>query len=104
MRVDNKSVDTLAAETRASSTQKVGQQDSPLSTKSAGVQGGDQASLSSATNLVALAKSATSATRQARISALTSQVRSGSYQGDVGQAGRGMVSELLQSSTSAAQR
>jgi anti-sigma28 factor (negative regulator of flagellin synthesis) len=104
MRVDNKAVDTLATETRAGAAQKVKPQDSPLSTRSAGVQRGDQASLSSATNLVALAKNATSATRQAKISALTAQVRSGTYQGNVGQAGQGMVHELLQSSKSAAQR
>ncbi len=101
MRVDNKSVDTLAAE-RASATQKVAQQGSPLSTKAARANGDDQASLSSATNLVALAKNATSAARQAKISALTEQVRAGAYQGSTGQAGQGMVKELLQSSRSAA--
>jgi anti-sigma28 factor (negative regulator of flagellin synthesis) len=102
MRVDNKSVDTLGTETRSGAAQKIAQQGSQLSTSSTGVSRGDQASLSSATNLVALAKNATSATRQARISALTEQVRSGSYQGNTAQAGQGMVHELLQSRTSAA--
>jgi len=102
MRVDNQPVDTLATGIRAGATQRVGQQDSQLSTKTAGAQSSDQASLSSASNLVALAKNATSASRQAKISALTEQVRAGSYQGDTEQAGRGMVQELLLSKTSAA--
>ena len=102
MRVDNQPVDTLAGATGAGATQRIGQQDSTLSTKTSGAQGSDQATLSSASNLVALAKNATTAARQAKISALTEQVRSGSYQGDTGQAGRAMVGELLSSRTSAA--
>jgi anti-sigma28 factor (negative regulator of flagellin synthesis) len=102
MRVDNKSIDTLGTETRAGATQRVAPQSSQATSGTAAAQGSDQASLSSASNLVALAKTATSAARQAKISALTEQVRSGSYQGNTAQAGHAMVSELLQSRTSAA--
>jgi anti-sigma28 factor (negative regulator of flagellin synthesis) len=102
MRVNNQSTGSVAAETSAGATQKVGQQGSQPTTGTTGVAHGDQASLSSASNLVALAKSATSSDRQARISALTQQVQSGSYHGSTGQAGKAMVQELLQTSTSAA--
>ncbi len=99
--VDNNAIDTLAAGTRAGAAQKAGQQDARLSARAAGAQAGDQASLSSASDLVALAKNSTTAARQAKISALTEQVRAGSYQGDTGHAGQAMVQELLQSRTSA---
>ena len=102
MRVDNKSVDTLANASGLRATQRVAQQDSKLSPKATGATGSDQASLSNATDLIALARNATSSARQAKISALTEQVRAGRYQGDVGQAGRGMVGELLLAKSSAA--
>ncbi len=102
MRVNNQSTGSVAAETGAGATQRIGQQTSQLSTAASGVARGDQASLSSASNLVALAKSATSSDRQAKISALAQQVQSGHYHGSTDQAGKAMVQELLQTSTSAA--
>lgn len=104
MRIDNKTVETLATETRAGAAQKVAPQESSLTTSTGGVERGDQASLSSATNLVAQARNATSPERQAKLAALTQQVRSGNYQGDTLQAGQGMVHELLQAKMSAAHR
>lgn len=101
MRVNNQSTGSVAADTNTAATQKIGQQGSQLSTSTAGVERSDQASLSSASNLVALARSATSSDRQAKISALTQQVQSGNYHGSTGQAGKAMVQELLQTSMSA---
>jgi anti-sigma28 factor (negative regulator of flagellin synthesis) len=104
MRIDNKTLETLGTTTGASATQRAGAQSSSLSTQAASGQRADQATLSNATNLVSLAKNATSTARQAKISALTAQVSSGSYQGNTAQAGQAMVQELLQSTTSAAHR
>jgi anti-sigma28 factor (negative regulator of flagellin synthesis) len=51
----------------------------------------DLVNLSDATNLVALAKQASSPGRQARVSGLIAQVQSGAYQVDVPQVGRAVV-------------
>ena len=102
MRINNQSLDTVAANTSTGSAQKTGQQTLQVSSTSSSVGASDQASLSSASNLITLAKSATTSERQAKLSALTQQVQSGSYQGNTVQAGKGMVTELLQTSTSAA--
>lgn len=101
MRVDNKQLDTVGSAANAGAAQKVGSQGRQLSTTSTGVSS-DQASLSSASNLVALARNATSTARQSKIDALTKQVQGGNYQGSTAQAGKAMVQELLQTSTSAA--
>lgn len=103
MRVNNNNaVNTVATGTPTGAAQKVAQQGSQLTTAAAPGAKDDQASLSSASNLVSLAKNATTAARQAKLSALTAQVRSGSYQGDTGQAGKAMVKDLLQSQAYAA--
>lgn len=99
---NNDTTGAVSAQTNAGATQKISPQGSALTTSTSQVAPGDQASLSSASNLVALAKSATSPDRQAKISALTQQVQAGNYQGNTLQAGKAMVKELLQTSTSAA--
>ena len=104
MRVNNTSVDTLAGQTSAAAAQKVAQQNAPLSTSKGGVETSDQATLSSAANLVSLAKSFTLPSRQAKISGLTAQVRLGTYQGSTSRAGQAMVQELLQQAASPASR
>lgn len=101
MRVNNQSIDTVAANTSTGSAQKTSQQTSQIGGNSSSLAGSDQASLSSASNLIALAKSATSSDRQAKLSALSQQVQSGSYHGDTALAGKAMVKELLQTSASA---
>ena len=101
MRVNNQSIDTVAANTSTGSAQKTGQQAAPVSSNSSALAVSDQASLSNAPNLIALAKSATTSERQAKLGALTQQVQSGSYQGNTVQAGKAMVKELLQTSASA---
>ena len=103
MRVDKKQLDSLRAANNTGASQRIGQQSPSLSTTAAGASGADQASLSSASNLVALARTATSADRQAKLQSLTQQVQTGSYQGDTGRAGQAMVSELLQRGSSALQ-
>ena len=104
MRIDNSLLNTVGTGAPVGATQKAAAQNAAPSTSPSMVARGDQATLSSAANLVALAKNATTAGRQAQIAGLTAQVQSGKYQGDIGQAGKGMVQELLQSNTSAAQR
>jgi len=95
MRVDNKSVDTVLTDSRTAATSRVGQDTLSGTQKAAGLDS-DHANLSSASSLVSLAKTMVSPERQAKISALAAQIRSGSYHADTGEAGQAMVQELLQ--------
>ena len=103
MRIDNSpSIDTLAAQNAAGGAQKIGPRKAQVTNNAVGSADSDQATLSSASNLLELARNAISPARQAKISALTQQVQSGAYQGGTSQAGKAIVQELLQPSTSAA--
>ncbi len=51
----------------------------------------DTVKLSSASSLIALAKNLNSADKQSRVAALTAQVRSGSYQADLGGTSRAII-------------
>ena len=57
--------------------------------------GADQVSLSSASGLTSLAKTLMPADKQAKIAALTLQVRSGQYRTDASQISRSLVQEHL---------
>jgi anti-sigma28 factor (negative regulator of flagellin synthesis) len=106
MRIDNKSLDALvqtpeagAGETAATSrrtTSAIGGADAQSAASRFATLGAteDQVSLSNASNLVALAKGTVPTDRQAKINALTAQVRSGQYNPDLSEVSRAMVQRL----------
>lgn len=57
--------------------------------------GTDEVSLSSASGLTSLSKTLMSASKQAKIAALTSQVRSGQYRTDAAQVSRSIIQSRL---------
>lgn len=59
--------------------------------------GGDEVSLSGASSLASLAKTLTPQNKQAKISALTSQVRSGQYRADAAEVSRSIIQRHLES-------
>jgi anti-sigma28 factor (negative regulator of flagellin synthesis) len=93
MRIDNKGLETLVnSSSLRSDSSVVPESRQETSTSNAAAE--DRVNLSNASSLVALAKGTVSADRQAKISALTAQVRSGQYQPNLSDVSRAMVQRI----------
>ena len=92
MRIDNQNVPDLGTTARTTSPNGQTGQTSRDSVLPSGASD-DQVSLSNGSSLVALAKNAQGG-RQAKINALQSQVRSGTYKPDLADVSRAMVQEI----------
>ena len=90
MRIESQTDAKIASSTRTAETRAAG----PESTTGhmlPSSQGTDNVSLSSASGLASLAKMLTPADKQAKITALTSQVRSGQYRPEASEISRAVV-------------
>jgi anti-sigma28 factor (negative regulator of flagellin synthesis) len=90
MRVENGAVDSLFSSSRSSAARGAGEE-SRVSTNTSNSNGVDFVSLSDATNLLALAKDKIPSDKQARLEAISGQIRSGTYQADTSDVSRALV-------------
>ncbi len=95
MRIGNQADGAGITSTRSSAAQTIGHDTRPAASTSAD-NDGDQVSLSSASSLVALAKNSNPPDKQAKVAALTAQVRSGSYSVDNAQTSRALIRAISQ--------
>jgi flagellar biosynthesis anti-sigma factor FlgM len=96
MKIDNKAGDSLVSSSSLGSVSPA-TGDSRSGAAAASGTSEDRVSLSNASSLVTAAKNVRPADRQARIAALTAQVRSGQYKPDLSQVSQSMVQSMLDS-------
>ena len=94
MKIDNKAGDSLVSSSSVASALPV-TGDSRSGASAATGASEDRVSLSNASSLVAAAKNVRSADRQARINALTAQVRAGHYKPDLSQVSHAIVQGMF---------
>ncbi|HEX4166277.1 MAG TPA: hypothetical protein VHZ55_12485 [Bryobacteraceae bacterium] len=91
MRIENQNISGVAGSGNSGAVHSA--DNTSTSAASAGDNSDDTVSLSSASNLIALSKTLTSADKQSRIANLTSQVQSGVYQPDLPAASRALINQ-----------
>lgn len=94
MRVENGNIGGIGGGSSSSSVRSIGP-DPRIQSGDGDDASADTVKLSSATNLVALAKNASSSERQSKIASLASQIRSGTYQVNLSQVSQAVVNQLL---------
>jgi anti-sigma28 factor (negative regulator of flagellin synthesis) len=94
MRIDNKGLETLVNNSSLGSVSSIASESRSQTTNASSATAEDRVNLSNASNLVALAKGMAPAGRQAKISALTAQVRSGQYKPDLSAVSSAMVQRI----------
>lgn len=94
MKIDNKAGESLVSSSSLGSLSSVTGESRSGASAAKGTSE-DRVSLSNASSLVALAKNARPADRQARINALTAQYRSGQYKPDLSQVSHAMLQGML---------
>jgi anti-sigma28 factor (negative regulator of flagellin synthesis) len=94
MRITSQTDANIPDNTRSAGTRAAGSESTGESTL-APLLRNDKVSLSSASSLVSLAKMLTPADKQAKVTVLTSQVRSGQYRTEASQISRSVLQEHL---------
>lgn len=91
MRIEDNTATNIYGSGAAGATPSVDWQSRSEAANGANTGASDLVNLSDATNLVALARQASSPDREARVSGVIAQVRSGQYQVDLPQVGRAVI-------------
>ena len=93
MRIDNQNSVAVGG-TSSSSVRQAGGSDSRAHAGTGDDYSSDVVKLSGASNLIALAKNVQSADRQSRLSSISAQIRSGSYQIDFPDVSKAILNQL----------
>lgn len=94
MRIEGQTDINVLGNVRSAENKTAGQE-STTAHMSGSLMGTDNVSLSGASGWVSLAKTSIPADKQAKVAALTTQVRSGRYRADASQVSRSIVQALL---------